>query len=263
LWQGKQAAGHAVDRRGDAPVTVIAMAAHSTVSHACGRSSASAALVVAGHLRCAGSRSGGASGTPSAWETPPAAPAHRRLLLSSGFAVIDGQQRRLYQRARQLGFPDLRSYLQDRCDAGHSVPTIGQELALSQGTVSQALTRLQISLPSRGQRLALQRRRRTDRRIATQAGELGSASIAAYLADRATTQAWLLADIAGELGADPATVRRRWTSTPSGAPGAPPGTWLLQRFPPPEEVTVQLFEWGNHPRVIARTAVQDLLAIGP
>jgi hypothetical protein len=41
-------------------------------------------------------------------------------------------------------------------------------------------------------------------------------------------------------------------------------TWLLQRFPPSEQVTVQLFEWGNHPPVTrTHTTVQDLLAIGP
>ncbi len=40
-------------------------------------------------------------------------------------------------------------------------------------------------------------------------------------------------------------------------------TWLLQRFPPPEQVTVQLFEWGNHPPVTPRTTVQELLAIEP
>jgi len=40
-------------------------------------------------------------------------------------------------------------------------------------------------------------------------------------------------------------------------------TWLLDRFPPPDDVTIQLFEWGSHPRVMASTAVQDLLAAGP
>jgi hypothetical protein len=40
-------------------------------------------------------------------------------------------------------------------------------------------------------------------------------------------------------------------------------TWVLNRFPPPDDVTVQLFEWGEHPRVTARTTVQELLAIGP
>jgi hypothetical protein len=50
--------------------------------------------------------------------------------------------------------------------------------------------------------------------------------------------------------------------------GSPEGTaafvtWVLNRFPPPDHITVQLFEWGDHPRVTARTTVQDLLAIGP
>lgn len=40
-------------------------------------------------------------------------------------------------------------------------------------------------------------------------------------------------------------------------------TWVLGRFPPPDDVTVQLFEWGPHPRVTPQTTVQDLLAIGP
>lgn len=50
--------------------------------------------------------------------------------------------------------------------------------------------------------------------------------------------------------------------------GSPEGsaefvTWVLNRFPPPDDVTVQLFEWGQHPRVTARTTIQDLLAVGP
>jgi hypothetical protein len=40
-------------------------------------------------------------------------------------------------------------------------------------------------------------------------------------------------------------------------------TWVLNRFPPPDDVTVQLFERHGNPRVTARTTVQDLLAIGP
>lgn len=32
---------------------------------------------------------------------------------------------------------------------------------------------------------------------------------------------------------------------------------------PPGDVTLQLFEWGPHPRVTPQTTVQDLLAIGP
>ncbi len=34
-------------------------------------------------------------------------------------------------------------------------------------------------------------------------------------------------------------------------------------LPAPEQITVQLYEWGNHPRVTTCTTVQDLLAIGP
>jgi hypothetical protein len=50
--------------------------------------------------------------------------------------------------------------------------------------------------------------------------------------------------------------------------GSPEGsaefvTWVLNRFPPPDDVTVQLYEWGHNPRVTAQTTVQDLLAIGP
>jgi hypothetical protein len=50
-----------------------------------------------------------------------------------------------------------------------------------------------------------------------------------------------------------------------GSPEAIAGfvTWVLGRFPPPGDVTVQLFEWGPHPRVTPQTTIQDLLAIGP
>jgi len=42
----------------------------------------------------------------------------------------------------------------------------------------------------------------------------------------------------------------------SSSPGAQP-------LPPPDNVTVQLFEWGHHPRVAPAHPVQDLLAIVP
>ncbi len=50
--------------------------------------------------------------------------------------------------------------------------------------------------------------------------------------------------------------------------GSPEGsaefvTWVLNRFPPPDGVTVRLFEWGDNPRVTAHTTVQELLAVGP
>jgi hypothetical protein len=48
-------------------------------------------------------------------ETPSPAPSPRRLTLTGGFAVIDGQQRRLHDRVRALGFADFDGYLQARC----------------------------------------------------------------------------------------------------------------------------------------------------
>jgi hypothetical protein len=64
----------------------------------------------------------------NAWASPQPAETPRRLVLAGGFAVDDGRDRRLQQRARTLGFDDLRAYLQARCDAGHSIPRIATEL---------------------------------------------------------------------------------------------------------------------------------------
>ena len=74
------------------------------------------------------SRSGGAPGTPSAWETPPAAPTRCRLVLNGGFTVLDGQQRRLHHRAHTLGFPDLGSYLVARSQQDTSLAQLASEL---------------------------------------------------------------------------------------------------------------------------------------
>jgi AraC-like DNA-binding protein len=122
--------------------------------------------------------------------------------------VDDGRTRRLHQHARQLGFPELRSYLQTRCDSGHSVPGLARELDVSDWTVTQALATLGIVLPPRPQRLARQRRRHAQERIAGRVVELGFAAVGAYLEDRLIGQEWLLADVAAELGAHRATVRR-------------------------------------------------------
>jgi AraC-like DNA-binding protein len=122
--------------------------------------------------------------------------------------VDDGRTRRLHQHARQLGFPELRSYLQTRCDSGHSVPGLARELDVSDWTVTQALATLGIVLPPRPQRLARQRRRHAQERIAGRVVELGFAAVGAYLEDRLIRREWLLADVAAELGAHRATVRR-------------------------------------------------------
>src|SRR6266508_944146 len=75
------------------------------------------------------SRCGGAPGTPSAWETPPAAPADRRLVLSGGFTVIDRQQRHLHDRVIAKGFADLDGYLVARCQQQASLAQLAGELA--------------------------------------------------------------------------------------------------------------------------------------
>jgi AraC-like DNA-binding protein len=122
--------------------------------------------------------------------------------------VDDGRIRRLEQRVRQLGHPDLRGYLQAQCDAGHSVPRLAQELGVSEWIVTQALATLGITLPPRPERLARQRRRHTQQRITGRVAELGFPDLGAYLTDRLIGREWLLAEVAAELAADRRTVRR-------------------------------------------------------
>lgn len=107
-----------------------------------------------------------------------------------------------------LGFEDLRAYLQARCDAGASVTRIATELGVGDWQVQAALTRLQVRLGPRPQRLAAQRRRYTEQRIAARVLELGFADVGAYLVDRVVEQGWLLAEVAMELAAHRLTVRR-------------------------------------------------------
>jgi hypothetical protein len=122
--------------------------------------------------------------------------------------VDDGRTRRLQQHARGLGFPDLRSYLQARCDAGYSVPGLARELGVSEWTISQALATQRVALPARREQLARQRRRFTQERITKRVAALGFPDMRAYLADRLLKREWLLADVAAELGAHRDTVRR-------------------------------------------------------
>jgi hypothetical protein len=82
-----------------------------------------------------------------------------------------------------LGFGNLRAYLQARCDAGASVPRIASELRVSDREVQPALSRSGVRLAPRGQRLAAQRRRYTQERIAARVAALGFADVQAYLAD--------------------------------------------------------------------------------
>jgi hypothetical protein len=58
------------------------------------------------------------------------------------------------------------------------------------------------------QRLARQRRRHTEERIAARVTELGFTDVPTYLVDHVVEQAWLLAEVAADLGAHRVTVRR-------------------------------------------------------
>jgi hypothetical protein len=122
--------------------------------------------------------------------------------------VDGGRDRRLDERARGLGFGSLRGYLQARCDAGASVPRIAAELGVRDWQVQAALARLAVRLAPSRQRLAAQRRRYTEERIANRVAALGFADVQAYLVDRVVEQAWLLAEVAAELAAHRLTVRR-------------------------------------------------------
>jgi hypothetical protein len=147
-------------------------------------------------------------GTGKAWANPQPAGTPRRPALEGGFVVDGGRDRRLEERARWHGFEDLRGYLQARCDTGHSVPWIAAELEVRDWQVAAALARLGVRLAPRQQRLAQQRRRNTEQRIAARVAALGFAEVGAYLAHRVLEQGWLLAEVAAELAAHRLTVRR-------------------------------------------------------
>jgi hypothetical protein len=146
--------------------------------------------------------------TGNAWASPQPAETPRRLALEGGFVVDGGRSRRLQERADSLGFEDLRGYLQARCDAGYSIPRIASELEVSDWEMQAALARSWVRLASRPQRLAAQRRRYTEERIANRVAALGFAEVRTYLVDRVEEQAWLLADVAAELATHRVTVRR-------------------------------------------------------
>jgi hypothetical protein len=155
------------------------------------------------------SRSGGVSGTPSAWETPQAAPPRCRLAITGGFTVTDRQQRRLHHRARTLGFPDLNSYLVARSQQDTSLTQLANELHTTISVIRRLIDEACIRRCSPRVRGARQRRRATDRRLTERAAQLGFADLGAYLADRVTRQRWLLTEVADELGIHPDTVRDR------------------------------------------------------
>ncbi len=155
------------------------------------------------------SRCGGAPGTPSAWVTPPPAPLPRRLLIKGSFAVIDTQQRRLHDRAHTLEYADLGGYLVARSQQDASLTQLASGLDATVEVIGRLLDQAGIRRSPPPARGAHQRHRATDQRLTDRATQLGFASLQAYLADRVVQQAWSLAQVASELGTDPATVRDR------------------------------------------------------
>jgi hypothetical protein len=147
-------------------------------------------------------------GTGNARANPQTAKMDRRLILEGGFVVDDGRNRLLKERAGALGFEDLGVYLHARCDAGASIPGIAVELGVRDWRVQAALARFGVRLAPRPQRLAQQRRRHTEQRIAARVADLGFAEVRAYLVDRVVARAWLLAEVAAELAVHRRTVRR-------------------------------------------------------
>jgi hypothetical protein len=73
--------------------------------------------------------------------------------------------------------------------------------------VQAALARSGVRLAPRPQRLAAQRRRYTEERIAARVAALGFADAGTYLVDRIPERGWLLAEVAAELAAHRVTVR--------------------------------------------------------
>ncbi len=132
----------------------------------------------------------------------------RRLVLSGGFTVDDGRHRHLDQHARRLGFADVRACLQVLLDDGWSIPQLATHLTTTQPAIRRAITDHHLPQPPRRQQLARQRQHAAQQRAADRVAELGFDSVRAYLVDRLVTKAWTLAEVMGELGAAPATVRR-------------------------------------------------------
>jgi hypothetical protein len=149
-----------------------------------------------------------APGTPSAWETPPAARSRRRLTIKGDFCVDGGHHHQLNEQARRLGFPDVRACLQALLDDGWSILQLAARLAATQAAIRAAITDHRIPQPPRRELLAHLRQRAAQQRAAAHVAELGSEGVGAYLVDRLVTRAWTLAEVEGELGAAPATVRR-------------------------------------------------------
>jgi hypothetical protein len=74
--------------------------------------------------------------------------------------------------------------------------------------IRRAIADYHLPQPPRREQLARQRQRAALQRAAAQVAGLGFPSVRAYLVARLVTQAWTLAQVRGELGAAPSTLRR-------------------------------------------------------
>ncbi len=123
--------------------------------------------------------------------------------------MLARQQRRLHERVHALGFADLHSYLQARCQQHASLAQLAAELGTTTLDIRRLLDHAGLQPPPPPVTVARQRRRATDQQLTLRAAEAGFASLEAYLADRVATRAWPLARVAQELGVHPATVGDR------------------------------------------------------
>ncbi len=121
--------------------------------------------------------------------------------------VVDGQQRRLQDRAIELGFTDLRAYVA-ACSQQQSLGQLARELTTTTTVISSLLDQAGLAPPPQPELSAQGRRRSTEQRLAARAAQLGFPTLHAYLTDRVSGQAWPLAQVAGELGTHVRTVRR-------------------------------------------------------
>ena len=92
----------------------------------------------------------------------PAAPACCHLRMEGGFTVLDRQHRRLHDRAHNLGFPDLYSYLKARCQQDASLTQLASELHTTRDVIRRLLDQAGIHRTAPKVRSAHQRRRSTD-----------------------------------------------------------------------------------------------------
>ena len=97
--------------------------------------------------------------------------------------------------ARQLGYPDLRSFVTDRARAGASLAAMSREAGLGKDWLSRHLRRLD---PDAAAAVAAARHCQHDAAWQPALHRTGFADVASYLADRHLTAHWTISAIAAE-----------------------------------------------------------------